>query len=68
MGARGPRVNTEVTEQFRLRLEQAVEERRATSLTRVTMGEVLSDLAEFLPPHPDEEVATSKHTKRHKAK
>jgi hypothetical protein len=55
IGGRGPRVNTQVTLKFKLRLQQAVAIRQTKSLTRVTEGEVLSELAKYLKPHPEEE-------------
>jgi len=51
------RINCRVTPEFKARLEQAVADRQADSIHRVTEGEIISELVANLPPHPDEEPA-----------
>jgi hypothetical protein len=49
------RVNSRVTRKFKLRLEWAVADRQEDTPHRVTEGDILSELADYLKPHPDEE-------------
>jgi len=48
------RVSTRVTHLLKKRLQHACAQRREETARRVPEGEILSELAKYLDPHPDE--------------
>lgn len=50
-----PYITVRVTEQFKKRLEWAILQRQKDHLLHVTPGFIVSELAQHLPPHPDEQ-------------
>jgi hypothetical protein len=50
-----PRVNTRVTRLFKQRLQWACERREQATARRVPEGEILSEFAASMEPHPDED-------------
>ena len=48
------RVNTRVTQLFKLRLQWACEKRERDTARRVAEGEILSEFANGMEPHPKE--------------
>lgn len=53
------RVNTRVTKVFKLRLQYACELRQEETARRVPEGEILSELVNYLKPHPSESDAAA---------
>jgi len=48
------RVNTRVTRRFKMRLKWACTKRENDTARRVPEGEILSEFADQMEPHPDE--------------
>jgi hypothetical protein len=48
------RIHARVTQEFKQRLKQAVADRQRSSHHIVTEGEIISELGDYLKPHPDE--------------